>query len=237
VSEDPAAAATQSHPLDNPVWAALTTCQAAFAESDGPARRYDVDVSIFYGVDQLGDAAWAGMARLAGPGGLVVLARAGLGTAPDGWTSPFSALGHQMVLPVLPEATAEEPPIRPLTSDDVAAVLDLIEVARPGPFRPRTMELGAYYGVFDDRRLVAMAGERIRFDGFTEVSAVATHPDARGRGLASALTRRVAAAIVERRETPFLHVADGNDGARRVYERLGFVTRRMLDFRAFIAPS
>ena len=108
---------------------------------------------------------------------------------------------------------------------------------RPGPFRPRTIELGNYYGIYEDGALVAMAGERLQTPEFTEVSAVCTHPDARGRGLAAALSHRVATGILARGQTPILHVAQANVGARRVYERLGFVVRRDLEFVAVETPA
>ena len=95
----------------------------------------------------------------------------------------------------------------------------------PGPFAPRTIELGGYVGVVEDGRLLAMAGERMAVPGHTEVSGVCTHPDARRRGYGAALTAHVAAGIQARGETPFLHVVAGNDGARRVYEQLGFTHR------------
>jgi predicted GNAT family acetyltransferase len=113
----------------------------------------------------------------------------------------------------------------------------LVEIAQPGPFRPRTIEMGAYFGVFDDdRRLIALAGERLRAGGYTEISAVATHPNARRRGLASLLTSRVARHIASRGETPLLHVASTNDTAKRVYDRLGFESRKQLDWVAVETP-
>ena len=73
---------------------------------------------------------------------------------------------------------------------NVAAMLALVELTQPGPFAPRTIELGRYLGVHDNGQLVAMAGERCRLPGYREVSAVCTHPDARGRGLADRLLDR-----------------------------------------------
>ena len=114
----------------------------------------------------------------------------------------------------------------------------LVELTKPGPFLPRTVDLGGYEGVFDDDgRLVAMTGRRMQLDGWSEVSAVCTHPDVRGRGLAAALTHRVATAIRADGAEAFLHVAEDNHTARRVYERLGFVTRRMVDFAAYRTPT
>ena len=93
-------------------------------------------------------------------------------------------------------------------------------------------ELGGYFGIFHDRQLVAMAGQRFRPPGCCEISAVCTHPDARRRRYASIVTARVAEGIAERGETPFLHVAATNVAARPVYEQLGFTLRAEATFRA-----
>ncbi len=225
--------------LDNPVWHALTTRQAALAEGDGAARRYRPDVSAFWAADRLDAEGWSALAHLAGPGGAVVLARRDLGDLPDGWTMRGGGVGHQMVATDFVAGPPDDslPGLRRLTPDDVGAMLELVALTEPGPFEVATIELGDYFGVFDGAHLVAMAGERMRLPGHTEVSAVCTHPDARGRGLATALTRRVADGIVARGETPILHVRQDNHDARRVYERLGFALRRRIQFRWLGAPE
>jgi len=229
--------------LDNPVWHALTTRHAALAESDGVARRYRPDVSVFWAADRLDAEGWSDLARLAGPGGAVVLARPDLGDLPAGWTMLGGATGDQMIAPdfLAGRSPSAVDGMRQLATGDVGAMLELVALTQPGPFEVRTIELGDYFGVFDDAtnggRLVAMAGERMRLPGYTEVSAVCTHPDARGRGLATALTRHVADRIVARGETPILHVREDNHDARRVYERLGFTLRRRLQFRWLRAPE
>jgi len=102
-------------------------------------------------------------------------------------------------------------------------MLDLVARAQPGPFRKRTIDLGRYLGIrTEDGRLVAMAGERLRMPGWTEVSAVCTDPEFRGKGLGARLTLAVAAGILARGELPFLHTVHDNDNAIRLYERLGF---------------
>jgi ribosomal protein S18 acetylase RimI-like enzyme len=224
-------------PLDNPVWAALTSHHKDFADVLDGARRYPPDMSPFFAVDQLDADAWGSLGRLAGPQGAVLLARAEIPPAPEGWTALMSLPGHQMVATTL-VAPAASPAgaLRPLSRADVPAMLELIALARPGPFEVNTIELGRYCGVFDGDRLVAMAGERLHLPDHTEVSAVATHPEARQRGLGALLTHHVAAGIVARGETPILHVASSNEGARRVYERLGFTTRRLLAFRVLRPP-
>ena len=112
-------------------------------------------------------------------------------------------------------------------------MLALIELTEPGPFRPRTIELGGYVGIFHDDELVAMAGQRMHPPGYREISAVCTHPSARRRGYASILTAHVANEIAARGETPFLHLASGNDAARSTYEQIGFAVRTRVAFGVY----
>ena len=114
---------------------------------------------------------------------------------------------------------------------------DLVTRTEPGPWRPRTVEFGGYVGVRDRGALVAMAGERMRPPGFTEVSAVCTEPEYRGRGLAGGLTRVVAAAIAARGDRPMLHASAHNAGAVRLYESLGFRQTRPMVAMALRAPE
>jgi len=232
---DRTTASTGLQPLDNAVWHALATTQRELAEGDEVARRYRPDVAPFHAVETVDEGAWAALARLAGPGGTVVLFRDSVPAAPAGWTSVAGGAGHQLVAgelpPVAPAASC------PLTDDDVPQMLELVALTQPGPFLPRTIELGGYLGVFEGERLIAMAGERMRSPGYTEVSAVCTHPDARGRGLAASLTREVAANVQDRGDVAYLHVRDGNDSALRVYDRLGFRLRRMVELVVLRAPG
>jgi len=218
------------HLLDNAGWAALTSHHESFAETKGDARRYPVDVSPFAAVDRIDDERLVDLAALSGSDGPFALMRGEIPALPAGWDELHRGRGHQLTVTVDAYVAAPRPDVRRLTVDDVPQMLDLVAVTEPGPFRPRTIEMGRYYGHFDGARLVAMAGERLHLDGFTEISAVCTHPDARGRGLASGITGVVAEGIFERGEQPFLHVAENNAGALRVYEGLGFVRRRWVEF-------
>jgi predicted GNAT family acetyltransferase len=101
----------------------------------------------------------------------------------------------------------------------------LVQLTAPGPWFPRTAELGRFVGIEVDGRLVAMAGERMRVPGHTEISAVCCHPDFRGRGWPTELMRRVSRAIVARGETPFLHVLGENAPAIALYDKLGMRER------------
>jgi len=238
-----------SHPLDNAAWHALTGPHAHLAEVVGPARRYPRSVSFFSAVDRLDADGWDALADLASPGGSLLVSRPDVPTPPPGWTELGCVKGYQMVLdgPLGPgpdpdrgPARGELGPIRPLTAEDVPAMLALTELTKPGPFLPETFSLGGYVGVDrhgTGRELVAMAGQRLRPPGYSEISAVCVHPDVTGRGLATALTRHVAESILTRGETPFLHVTVANDPARRVYERLGFTIRTTIDFTALQAPA
>jgi predicted GNAT family acetyltransferase len=115
-----------------------------------------------------------------------------------------------------------------LTPADVPEMMHLVELTKPGPFSARTIVLGSYIGIRNGGQLVAMAGERMRFDGFTEISAVCTHPDYRGRGHSSLLVGTLMRQILERSETPFLHVYSDNTRAAAFYNKLGFTHRRSI---------
>jgi ribosomal protein S18 acetylase RimI-like enzyme len=223
--------------LANAAWHALNGPNADVAECHGRAARYDPDVSVFAAMESPDQAAWDDLAELIGPGGVGVLFREGGFESPAGWQRVYGGVGVQMVLERdlddidVPEGT------RTLTVDDVPAMTELIEIAEPGPWRPRTIELGNYIGVFADGRLLAMAGQRMTLPSHVEISAVCTHPDARRRGYAAALTAHVGRLILAGGRTPMLHVAQHNTGAQRVYEVLGFVPRREVSYQGFQAPG
>lgn len=219
--------------LDNPVWAALTTHHRGFAQGTGRARRYAPEVGAFWAVDGLDEAGWRALEALAGPGGLAVLFRPGVGAVDPAGAEVFRMTADQLVLDGAPAAAPPWPHgLRPelLGPADVVDMLALTELAKPGPFFARTRELGDYWGVRGpDGRLVAMAGERMRLAGATEISAVSTHPDHRRQGLGAAITAWVAERVQARGDLPFLHVATDNSAARGVYEGLGFRRRTVVD--------
>ena len=215
--------------LDNAVWHSLAGAHEAFAERKGAAARYDPDVSVFAALGDDTDDGWPDLAALVGAGA-GALFRPDPPPAPTGWTILAEGVGDQMLLGELAPADAPTQ-VRPLGDDDVGEMLALVELTRPGPFAVRTVELGGYLGAFDGTTLIAMAGQRLAPTGFREISAVCTHPDHRGRGLAAGLTTVVAQRILERGERPFLHHAADNHPARRVYEALGFEFRREVTWR------
>jgi predicted GNAT family acetyltransferase len=218
------------HPLDNAVWWSLGSRHHELSRGQGRARAYRSDISVFSAVDSFDPASWADLAQLLGRSRRSALFGGDIASdLPPGWIIERRIACDQMVV----EAGALTPvgpvALRRLTPDDVPLMLGLVALTEPGPFRTGTIAMGSYYGHFEGPALVAMAGERLGFDGHTEISAVCTRPDMQGRGLGSALTHHVASEILARGERPFLHVADGNAGARRVYENLGFTPRRSVE--------
>jgi ribosomal protein S18 acetylase RimI-like enzyme len=147
---------------------------------------------------------------------------------PSGWLNVDAFPLLQMVMARLPTEASVIAPAIDLSHDDIPCMMELAQIAKPGPFGPRTIELGSYVGVRDGSRLVAMAGERMRLPGYIELSAIATHPESRGRGLAGCLTLALAKRALNRGETAFLHVRPENKAAVSLYQGLGFEIRREL---------
>ncbi|MFG3023206.1 GNAT family N-acetyltransferase [Streptomyces sp. NPDC048254] len=218
--------------LDNAVWSALAGPHAHLAERFGRAARYPDDVYAYAALaDPTDPEAWADLHTLVGPGTTVKIKP--VEEAPPGWEVVGGGVGVQFVDTGL--RAEPDPEVVRLGSYDVPEMLDLVARTEPGPFRKRTVEMGAYLGIRHRGRLIAMAGERLRLPGWTEISAVCTDPGHRGRGLATRLVRAVAAGIRERGDTPFLHAAAGNATAIRLYESLGFTER--LRTRTLLARS
>lgn len=233
--------------LDNPVWFALTGPQRHLGVALDHSARFRSDVAPFgaFSAPPI-EAHWAELAVLTGPGGLVAIT--GLhGTPPADWSDIVEFPGVQMVCerpaatgPATTGPTGVGDPadeVVALGDGDVEDMLRLVGLARPGPFLPRTIEFGGYLGIRRDGELVAMAGERLRLPGWTEISAVATHPDHRGQGLGTVIVHAVVATVVRRGECPFLHAAAGNTVAIRLYQELGFSVRQETLFVVARAPD
>ena len=212
-----------SHPLDRPAWSALIGRQSHLAVVGGGARRMDPDFGLFAGTEDQSPESLAALGELVrAHGGDVGLVERFDPPPVPGTRVVSSALCWQMVAEDLAEPAPVTFAIQPLTQADAPDMLALATLTTPGPFFRRTHELGDFVGVKVDGRLAAMAGERLRPDGFTEVSGVCAHPDFRGRGYAARLMLHVAGAIRARGETPFLHSYADNAGAIGLYEALGF---------------
>ena len=218
--------------LDNPVWHALTSYHAQFALGSGFARRYSPDIAPFVALANPSPAAFADLAQIVDSGERLVLR--GFELPPDlpGWVIHTRKLIVQMICDEPQPEIASAEAILTLTEADVPDMLALVELAKPGPFLSRTIQLGTYLGIRRDGQLIALAGERMHIPGFCEISAVCTHPDQRGKGYARLLITRLMAQQRERGEVPILHVMPENTNAQRVYESLGFRKRRDLPYVA-----
>jgi predicted GNAT family acetyltransferase len=221
--------ASEAHILDNPVWHALRGPLSRFAASHmGPELiRFSLNFGIFSAVDQINPEMWTRIAELVGVKGVCVLFRDAVVPPPSGWEEEFRGPCLQMIAEDIAEPSGLE--IVQLGPEDAPEMLALATLTEPGPFFLRTPELGRYVGFRRDGQLVAMAGERFRLPGYVEISAVCTHPDARGEGLGGELTLDVAHSIRARGDQAFLHVVETNENAVRLYQKLGFVVRRKVD--------
>lgn len=228
-------AAGAGHPLDNPLWHALSGPQRRFAQGvDGEALRYDPEFSIFSALpDEPTAASWAALAALVGVGGVAAMARTDRLDPPVRWQKPWSGCGLQMVAEPTPRPVPDS--VIELGQGDVPDMLDLVARTEPGPFTKGTIELGAWFGLRVDGTLAAMAGQRMRLDGYAEVSGVCTDPAYRGRGYAATLVGAVMASIWP--DVPILHVRHDNHDAIRVYERLGFTVRRRFEVAGYQPPQ
>ena len=213
--------------LDNPVWHALAGPHRPHAVGRGLALHYPRDIAPFSAIAEPSVEAYADLAANLPPQTEARLFRPGEEPLPHGWEQLDAFAMLQMVAAEAPSAGVFAA-VESLSEADRGAMMDLVAVAKPGPFGPRTPELGRYVGVWHEGRLVAMAGERMRVPGYVELSAICVHPDARGRGHGAALTSALMRLASASGEVPFLHVRPENTGAVALYEKLGFRTRREL---------
>jgi len=218
--------------LDNPIWNALNTEQREVAEGDALARRFPAEIGPLSGLIAPSVAAYHVLRGLVDVGGTCALFLESEPEVGPGWSLERGGILSQMIWTRDTKVESVRPPqeaeLRRLTENDVPAMVALAKLTEPGPFGIRTHELGEFFGMFESGRLMAMAGQRLHVKGFREVSAVCTHPDARGRGYARALMSEVMTSIRNEGETPFLHSFAHNTPAIRVYEDLRFRLRRNL---------
>ncbi|MTI45499.1 putative GNAT family acetyltransferase [Roseibium hamelinense] len=205
------------------IWSALTTRQRVFSLGEGTALRFDPEIGAFAATkDDRPESLAALSALLRTRSGPVMLLQADEIALPDDLTAEKTATGVLLIKRRSVTVHRKDFKIQPLGDTDHADMLALAELTKPGPFFRRTPELGTFWGLRIDGQLAAMAGERLKLEGHTEVSGVCTHPDHRGKGLAKLLSARVAETIEARGEVPFLHAYADNEGAIKLYQNLGF---------------
>ncbi|HTH81291.1 MAG TPA: GNAT family N-acetyltransferase [Mucilaginibacter sp.] len=213
------------HILNNPGWNALISGNKNFANGGDGAKYFDKDVAPFVGLKDNSAEDFNELHELTQPGEVAIHISPAERDIPGNWKVLNCVKGLQMIYegPTAPDHDAAR--ITPLTIYHVPQMLALTKLTQPGPFLQRTIEFGHYTGIFDDDRLVAMAGQRLHIFNYAEISAVCTHPDYLGRGYAKQLLLHQATRIIAEGNIPFLHLREDNERAFKVYQSLGFKTR------------
>jgi ribosomal protein S18 acetylase RimI-like enzyme len=216
--------------LDNPAWNALISGNSNLSFGNEQVKYFDSEVSPFAAFSENSAENFQLLYELI-PEGRVMLFIAPVEIEiPSPWKVLNCIKGKQMVCDIQTEQSEPSLKLTPLTEEHIPQMLALTKLTNPGPFASRTIDFGHYQGVFDDDKLVAMAGQRMRVFNYAEISAVCTHPDYLGRGYAKQLLIHQINRIKAASEIPFLHVRYDNDRAIKVYESLGFSTRREIYF-------
>jgi predicted GNAT family acetyltransferase len=220
---------SEEHPLDRPVWNALTTRQAMLAVGPERARRYRPEINLFAAAADVSADSLDALAELIPEGGQIGTVEREPFPEVPGTRVVRQAVVNQMIA-TASRGLADGFAYDVLGPEDATDMLALASLTEPGPFFAETYRMGHFIGVREGGRLIAMSGQRMRVPGFTEVSAVCTHPDHRGKGLAGKLMRVIIDRIVREGDAAFLHVYPDNLGAIGLYEALGFGFRAQLTF-------
>jgi hypothetical protein len=216
--------------LDNVIWHSLAGSQAHLSAGTAHVRRYARGYSPIAAFANAARPDFAALEEFCEPGEALYCSGPAV-PAPAGWQIHAETTLAKMVWAApMPVADASFEPAR-LGSEHVPQMMDLVALTKPGPFGPRTLEMGEYFGVFEGNRLIAMAGERMFAAPLREVSGVCTHPDFQGRGLARRLMNRLIRREMQRGEIPFLHVMCSNAGALALYRSMGFEARMEMPVR------
>ncbi|MER9233730.1 GNAT family N-acetyltransferase [Mesorhizobium sp. M0622] len=216
------------HLLDRPIWSALRTRHQVFAQGDNLARRYRPSIVPFATTAADDPESLQALEKLVSSGESVILLQADAIALPAGLCATSAAAGVQMIAEQ-PLQIVSDQRVQRLTRHDAAEMLALALVTKPGPFTLEALSLGDFWGVKIEGRLAAMAGERMKQPGYTELSGVCSHPEFRGGGLGKLLSLFVANQIVARGEVPYLHAYASNATAIRLYESIGFRLRSMMN--------
>ncbi len=216
--------------LYNPVYNALLSGDARLSFGEGVVKYFDEQVSPFVGFPKGYDNGFDDLYDLLPAGRKILYATPEKIKEPAGWQVAAEMEGLQFVF--TGESNAVEPLIKPvpLGNNNVDEMVNLATLTKPGPFGPRTIEFGHYHGIFENNQLVAMTGQRLHVDNYTEISAVCTHPNHLGKGYGAALMLHQMNLIRNQGQKAFLHVRKDNSRAIALYERLGFKVNRGMNF-------
>ena len=209
--------------LERCIWSALNHDHAHLRRTCGQAMRYMYDYEPFMAARAYNSETLSDLVALMEPGEEASLVERELVDPPQGYDARNKEILQLVATDIRDKACAFT--IEPLCEQHAGAMYELAHMTKPGPFRSRTHQLGRFIGIFDDGRLVAMGGERMAFGGYTEISAVCTHPDYRGRGLGGALLSAAGRRLIDEGRSVFLHSYADNEAALALYHSMGFQVR------------
>jgi predicted GNAT family acetyltransferase len=225
------------HHLSNPVWQALSSRQKQFNIGTNTVKFYPADIAPFVGLKNWDEHDMQDMMKnLPSSRSYSVMIAKNI-SLPDNVKVVFTAPLYQMYCSAFKPYLLESQHVRTLTQEDVPLMISLTDKAKPGPFFKRTIEMGKYIGLFDGEKLVAMAGERLKVPGHTEISAICTDPDYNGKGYASFLSTLICQHVIAEGNIPILHVKSENTRAIEVYRKLGFEISADVFFAIFRLPN
>lgn len=216
--------------LQNPVFNALSTGDKQLSLGTEKVKYFDAEVSPYAGFPEDYTNGFTDLYVMLPEGRRILFARPTPIDVPQGWQLQHEIKGLQFIYENSTTLAGDFSQIVPLTTEHVHEMIELVKLTKPGPFDQRTIEFGSYHGIFENEKLVAMTGQRLHVEQYTEISAVCTHPDYLGKGYASALLQHQLQIILNNGQIPFLHVRADNERAIAVYERLGFRTSRPMFF-------
>lgn len=218
------------HILDNPIWWALHNDFKHLGQGSDQVKIFHPEVAPFAAVSADTTENFQGLYERLQNEQVVVMFSPKQDLDPSPLNIVANIPGIQMVFEGQVETSESLHEIVDLREAQIPKMLELTQIAQPGPFSKRTIEFGGYSGLYDGERLVAMAGERLRTGHYTEISAVCTHPDYAGKGFARKLVMHTVAQITAKGQTPYLHVKSDNTRAIELYQKLGFVKRSDMNF-------
>ena len=219
-----------NHLLKNPVYHALLSGDRHLSFGNEKVKYFDEQVSPFAGFEQDYNKGFSDLYELLPSGRKILYAIPSLITEPAGWEVAHEIKGLQFVYEADREIKTQFSDVMSLSEIHVEEMMELARLTRPGPFGPRTIDFGSYFGIFEKEKLVAMTGQRLHVQNYTEISAVCTHPDYSGKGYAYTLLQHQLQIILQQGQQPFLHVREDNERAISLYQRLGFTISRAMNF-------
>lgn len=219
-----------NHILDNPAWNALISANSDLALGDDEVRYFPPEVSPFAGFKKVSAESLQQLYEMLDADRVAAIITSEDLSVPGSWKILFQASLFQMTCQNYRQGSSMLPEFVPLGKEHVMQMIELTKLTNPGPFAERTIEFGHYSGIFQDDKLVAMAGQRLHAFNYSEISAVCTHPEHLGKGYGTALVRQQAERILQSGNIPFLHVRKDNQNAIKIYEKMGFSIRKEMNF-------